>query len=145
MFTTKTFFDGRLPHYRIIAIGMGTTRADLAARSNEKSIWAQVYGKRIFRELYCKHRAGRSESGFERRGGPGRGGTTVWRNAMKVEFVEMAGFRGFREKTRIVLPPGFAVLNGHNGTGKSTVLDAIDYALTGTINKFSVKARKAGD
>ena len=63
---------------------------------------------------------------------------------MKVEFVEMTGFRGFREKTRIVLPPGFAVLNGHNGTGKSTVLDAIDYALTGTINKFSVKGAKGG-
>ena len=43
-----------------------------------------------------------------------------------------------------MLPPGFAVLNGHNGTGKSTVLDAIDYALTGTINKFSVKGAKGG-
>lgn len=63
---------------------------------------------------------------------------------MKLEFVEVAGFRGFREKTRFDFPRGFAVLSGHNGTGKSTVLDAIDFALTGTINKFSVKEAKGG-
>jgi chromosome segregation protein len=63
---------------------------------------------------------------------------------MKLEFVELSGFRGFREKVRFDLAPGFTVLNGHNGTGKSTVLDGIDFALTGTINKFSVKAAKGG-
>ena len=63
---------------------------------------------------------------------------------MKLEFVELSGFRGFREKVRFDLARGFTVLNGHNGTGKSTVLDAIDFALTGTINKFSVKAAKGG-
>lgn len=61
---------------------------------------------------------------------------------MKLDFIEVVGFRGFREKTRIVFPKGFAVLSGHNGTGKSTVFDAIDYALTGTINKFTVKGGK---
>ena len=63
---------------------------------------------------------------------------------MKLEFVEISGFRGFRDKVRFELARGFSVLNGHNGTGKSTVLDAIDFALTGTINKFSVKAAKGG-
>jgi chromosome segregation protein len=63
---------------------------------------------------------------------------------MKLEFVEVAGFRGFREKTRFEIPPGFAVLVGRNGAGKSTVLDAIDFALTGTINKFDVKTAKGG-
>jgi energy-coupling factor transporter ATP-binding protein EcfA2 len=63
---------------------------------------------------------------------------------MKLEFVELSGFRGFRDKVRFELAKGFTVLNGHNGTGKSTVLDAIDFALTGTINKFSVKAAKGG-
>lgn len=63
---------------------------------------------------------------------------------MKLEFVEISGFRGFRDKVRFELARGFTVLNGHNGTGKSTVLDAIDFALTGTINKFSVKAAKGG-
>jgi chromosome segregation protein len=63
---------------------------------------------------------------------------------MKLEFVEISGFRGFRNKVRFDLAAGFTVLNGHNGTGKSTVLDAIDFALTGTINKFNVKAAKGG-
>lgn len=63
---------------------------------------------------------------------------------MKLEFVELSGFRGFRDKVRFDLARGFTVLSGHNGTGKSTVLDAIDFALTGTINKFSVKAAKGG-
>lgn len=63
---------------------------------------------------------------------------------MKLEFVEVSGFRGFRDKVRFDLAKGFTVLNGHNGTGKSTVLDAIDFALTGTINKFSVTAAKGG-
>ena len=63
---------------------------------------------------------------------------------MKLDFVEIAGFRGFRDKTRFDLPPGFAVLCGRNGAGKSTVLDAIDFALTGTINKFSVRTARGG-
>jgi chromosome segregation protein len=63
---------------------------------------------------------------------------------MKLEFVELSGFRGFRDKVRFELASGFTVLNGHNGTGKSTVLDAIDFALTGTINKFNVKEAKGG-
>lgn len=61
---------------------------------------------------------------------------------MKLRFVEMVGFRGFRDRVRFEFPNGFAVLAGRNGAGKSTVLDAIDYALTGTINKFLVKGHK---
>jgi chromosome segregation protein len=58
---------------------------------------------------------------------------------MKLEYVEMAGFRGFRDKVRFNLPSGFAILSGRNGTGKSTLLDGVDFALTGTINKFKLK------
>ena len=42
---------------------------------------------------------------------------------MKVTYLEIAGFRGVREKIRLELPPGFAVISGRNGVGKSTVLD----------------------
>src|ERR1700687_2144813 len=55
---------------------------------------------------------------------------------MKLAFVEVQGFRGFKDRARFDLPPGFAVITGRNGVGKSTVLDAIEFALTGTINKF---------
>ncbi|MCP1913343.1 DNA repair exonuclease SbcCD ATPase subunit [Bradyrhizobium elkanii] len=63
---------------------------------------------------------------------------------MKIEFVEVSGFRGFKERTRFELPAGFAVLTGHNGAGKSTVLDAIDFALTGSINKYPVRTARGG-
>jgi chromosome segregation protein len=63
---------------------------------------------------------------------------------MKIEFVEVSGFRGFKEPTRFELPAGFAVLTGHNGAGKSTVLDAIDFAITGSISKFTVRNARGG-
>lgn len=63
---------------------------------------------------------------------------------MKLSFVEIAGFRGFRDKTRLDMPSGFAILSGRNGSGKSTVLDAIDFAVSGTINKFSVREARGG-
>jgi chromosome segregation protein len=63
---------------------------------------------------------------------------------MKLDFVEIAGFRGFRNKVRFDIPAGFAVFTGRNGVGKSTVLDAVDFALTGTINKFVVKNARGG-
>jgi chromosome segregation protein len=61
---------------------------------------------------------------------------------MKLEFVELAGFRGFRDRTRFEFPSGFTVFSGRNGVGKSTVFDAIDFALTGSINKFDVKTAR---
>src|SRR5688572_17834315 len=63
---------------------------------------------------------------------------------MKIGFIEIAGFRGFKQKTRFELPSGFVVLTGRNGVGKSTVLDAVDFVLTGTINKYSVTSAKGG-
>lgn len=63
---------------------------------------------------------------------------------MKFSHVEVAGFRGFKDVTRFDFPAGFVVLTGRNGAGKSTVLDAVDYAFTGTINKYAVKGAKGG-
>jgi chromosome segregation protein len=63
---------------------------------------------------------------------------------MRLAFVEVEGFRGFREKTRFDLSGGFTVLSGRNGSGKSTLLDAIEFALSGTIDKFQVTSAKGG-
>jgi chromosome segregation protein len=63
---------------------------------------------------------------------------------MKLEFVEISGFRGFKHKTVFAFSSGFAVLTGRNGVGKSSVFDAVDFALTGTINKYHVKGAKGG-
>lgn len=62
---------------------------------------------------------------------------------MRVEYVEMSGFRGFKSKTRLNLPRGFAVFTGRNGVGKSTVFDAMDFALTGSISKYEFALQKA--
>src|SRR5580704_10952239 len=56
----------------------------------------------------------------------------------------MEGFRGFRRRARFDIPPGFLVIVGRNGVGKSTILDAVDFALTGTINKYDVARAKGG-
>jgi chromosome segregation protein len=58
---------------------------------------------------------------------------------MKLAFVEAEGFRGFREKVRIDFAPGFTVLSGRNGVGKSTIFDAIEFAITGSIGKYRVE------
>jgi DNA repair exonuclease SbcCD ATPase subunit len=56
---------------------------------------------------------------------------------MRVNYLELAGFRGFRQRTRLDVPRGFLVISGRNGSGKSTVIDAIEFALTGTIDKYA--------
>src|SRR5438874_13316716 len=54
---------------------------------------------------------------------------------MKISKIEMEGFRGIRERVSISLPAGFVVIVGRNGVGKSTICDAIEFALTGTISR----------
>jgi chromosome segregation protein len=58
---------------------------------------------------------------------------------MKLDFVEVCGFRGFRDKLRVTFGSGFTVITGRNGVGKSTLFDAVEYALTGSIDKYSVE------
>jgi chromosome segregation protein len=55
---------------------------------------------------------------------------------MKLSRIEMEGFRGVRAHQKINVPNGFLVITGRNGSGKSTVCDAIEYALTGTLSKY---------
>jgi chromosome segregation protein len=58
---------------------------------------------------------------------------------MKIDFVELCGFRGFRDRLRIDFAPGFTVITGRNGVGKSTLCDAIEFAITGDIDKYRVE------
>lgn len=58
---------------------------------------------------------------------------------MKLDFVEVCGFRGFRDKLRLTFGSGFTVITGRNGVGKSTLFDAVEYALTGSIDKYTVE------
>jgi chromosome segregation protein len=58
---------------------------------------------------------------------------------MRLDFVEVCGFRGFRDKVKINFGRGFTVITGRNGVGKSTVCDAIEFAITGFIDKYTVE------
>ena len=55
---------------------------------------------------------------------------------MKLSFVEMSGFRGYRDRIRIDFGSDVTIIDGRNGVGKSTIFDAVEYALTGTIAKY---------
>ena len=55
---------------------------------------------------------------------------------LRLARLELAGFRGIREPTRLALPPGFVVITGRNGSGKSSICDAIEYALLGELHKY---------
>ena len=58
---------------------------------------------------------------------------------MKLDFVEVCGFRGFRDRLRVNFGSGFTVITGRNGVGKSTLFDAVEFALTGSIDKYTVE------
>lgn len=58
---------------------------------------------------------------------------------MKLDYVEVCGFRGFRNKVRIEFGGGFTVITGRNGVGKSTLCDAVEFAITGLIEKYAVE------
>src|SRR3546814_7802671 len=70
----------------------------------------------------------------ERRGSngdPGAGGI-----AMKLAYVDLCGFRGYRKRMRLDFAEDFTILDGRNGVGKSTIFDAVEFALTGHLSKY---------
>lgn len=50
---------------------------------------------------------------------------------MKLSHIKIAGFRGILEELELRIPPGFLVISGRNGSGKSTICNAIEFALRG--------------
>ena len=58
---------------------------------------------------------------------------------MRLAYLDLCGFRGFRKQLRIDFAAGFTVISGRNGVGKSTLCDAIEFAITGRIDKYEVE------
>lgn len=56
---------------------------------------------------------------------------------MKLKFIEMCGFRGYRKPIRLEFGESFTVVDGRNGVGKSTIFDAVEFALTGELSKYN--------
>jgi chromosome segregation protein len=55
---------------------------------------------------------------------------------MKLAYVDICGFRGYRKRVRIDFAEDFTIIDGRNGVGKSTIFDAVEYALTGHLSKY---------
>ena len=56
---------------------------------------------------------------------------------MRLVSISIAGFRGFAEQADFDLSADVIILHGPNGVGKTSLLDAILWALTGEIARFS--------
>ena len=48
---------------------------------------------------------------------------------MKLQSIEMKGFKSFYRKTKIEFPEGIISIVGPNGSGKSNILDAFRWVL----------------
>jgi len=59
---------------------------------------------------------------------------------VRIEKLEMQGFKSFPKKTIVTFPTNFSVICGPNGSGKSNILDAIVFVL----GRISAKSLRAG-
>jgi predicted ATP-dependent endonuclease of OLD family len=59
---------------------------------------------------------------------------------IKIEKITIKEFRGIRELSLDLKASNFAI-SGPNGTGKSGVVDALEFVLTGNISRLSGKGR----
>lgn len=58
---------------------------------------------------------------------------------MRLDFVEICGFCGFRDVVWIIFGCGFMVIMGCNGVGKSMVCDVVEFVIMGFIDKYFVE------
>jgi len=55
---------------------------------------------------------------------------------MRLAYVDLCGFRGYRQAVRLDFAEAFTIIDGRNGVGKSTIFDAVEFVLTGTLSKY---------
>lgn len=63
---------------------------------------------------------------------------------MKLAYIDLCGFRGYRKPIRVEFADGFTIIDGRNGVGKSTIFDAVEFALTGGLSKYN-DAKASGE
>ena len=55
---------------------------------------------------------------------------------MRLAYVRLCGFRGYRNLVEIEFSPSFTIIDGRNGVGKSSIFDAVEFALLGSLTKY---------
>jgi chromosome segregation ATPase len=55
---------------------------------------------------------------------------------LKLAYVDLCGFRGYRQAVRLEFAESFTIIDGRNGVGKSTIFDAVEFVLTGELSKY---------
>ena len=63
---------------------------------------------------------------------------------MYIKRLELQGFKTFPERTKVVFNPGITIIIGPNGTGKSNIVEAIQWVLGGQRQK-TVRGEKTED
>ena len=58
---------------------------------------------------------------------------------MRLQSAVIEGFRGFVNRVEIDLAADVIIIHGLNGVGKTSLLDAVLWALTGRIDRFAGK------
>src|SRR4051794_16080739 len=64
---------------------------------------------------------------------------------MRLKQLELVAFRGFKEPTAIRFGTGFTIITGRNGSGKSSVCDALEYVLTQHLSRFGPTDVEGGE
>jgi chromosome segregation protein len=64
---------------------------------------------------------------------------------MRLKQIELSGFRGFKNKTTIPFARGFTIITGRNGSGKSSICDALEYVLTRRLSRFAPSDVEGGE
>ncbi|MEM5798406.1 MAG: AAA family ATPase [Candidatus Aenigmatarchaeota archaeon] len=62
----------------------------------------------------------------------------------RLERIAIQGFKSFRKKVSIPFPPGLSIIIGPNGSGKTNIVDAINFVIGRTSSRL-LRAKKATD
>ena len=64
---------------------------------------------------------------------------------MRLKQIELSAFRGSKDPTTVRFGNGFTIITGRNGSGKSSICDALEYVLTRGLSRFGPADVEGGE